>query len=289
MIENILSIGHSVNLVTNFISGLGDRELYFSYGKHIPDTLVPENTVLWMGGIHAFRAQQLGFGKHLTSPGSDWLPNLPKEFLGRVIRETQLQQLDEYENALWVKPSEAKVDNLKPGVYTYAQLQKKLTENLVSGKVSIQYTSTVLQPNWEHRFFVMDGKIMTGSPYSVDGIGYHKSISWSKYAEAEAFLETFLQAKIPQPYAVTIDVGYNMETDRWFVVEANRPWSSGMYGADPKHFLAVVEASQHPDDPQWTWKPDVHLQLVNDLEPLRLIPWPDERSVEVIQFQKQKK
>lgn len=199
MIENILSIGHSVNLVTSFIPGLDDRELYFSYGKHVPDTLVPEKTALWMGGIHAFRAQQLGFGKHLTSPGADWLPNLPEEFLGRVIKETQLQQLDEYEGVLWVKPSEAKVDSLKPEVYTYAQLQKMLSENLVSGKVSIQYTSTILQPNWEHRFFVMDGRIRTGSPYSVDGTGYHKSISWSKYAEAESFLNMFCKPRFPSP------------------------------------------------------------------------------------------
>ncbi len=125
------------------------------------------------------------------------------------------------------------------------------------GGVSVQWTNTIMDFAAEFRFFVVDGDAVTGSPYLVDGVADHSAgRSWSRYADAHAVARDFAVALAgSSPRALVLDIGWDRTRRGWFIVEANRPWSSGLYGCDPDEVAAVIEVSMC-DDSRWEWKPD---------------------------------
>ncbi len=96
----------------------------------------------------------------------------------------------------------------------------------------------------EFRFFMLDGKALTGSVYYRNGHTAEVDGEWpSEAAEFEAARELAEQAfevtKDRLPGSVVIDTGY-ISGKGWAVIEANPAWGSGLYGSDPGLVLQVI-------------------------------------------------
>jgi len=259
--EAILTMAKSVNLVSPLLSGIKDERFFFSYGEEIVD-VSSFDTSYWMAGAFAVKLREAGLAQNLCSPGSEWLSELPIELTGRTISEGNLDALESVSGEVWLKPSEAKIADLPAGKYVYSQVRDVFAKNDFSNNISLQWTHDIIRMNYEHRFFVLDGEILTGSPYLVDGMGYHKGIDTSKQHDAKEFAQ-FVLDNIDTPIAFTLDVAFDMDKERWLVIEGNRAWSSGLYGCDPQLALQSIKASCHSDDPLWAWKPDRHIEDIS--------------------------
>jgi hypothetical protein len=281
MTKALLAIGDTTRLVENLFTSNGPRELFFSYGDIIPDLSTYEASY-WMGGLYAAKLRQIGLAANLCSPGPKWLPSLDRAITGREVTEGKLINLSDTVGEFWVKPSEAKISTIPAGLYSYDKLKGLFEEGSFSSEISLQWTHEVLNINYEHRFFVAEGEILTGSPYLVDGKGYRTDIDTSHMPEAQAFAEYVLASDpMNMPPAFTLDVGLNAITDKWFVIEANRAWSSGLYGCDPTAASDVIEyaCSSPAIESKWQWKPDTHLtKLVQGLQALEVVNANEESS-----------
>jgi hypothetical protein len=263
----LLVMGKSVDIVSSMLPGVGDIDLFFSYGDVIPDLSGYDKTFFWMSGVYAFKLQKVGLAKNLCSPGASWLSGISVEYTGRRVITQDVSELEPFVGERWVKPAEAKIPSFVSATYNYSAVQQKIVENnLVSG-LALQWTNIILDIDLEHRFFVADGEVVTGSPYRVHGELFNPDIDWSYLAEAERFLKNVLK-DIKTPPACSIDVGFDHISERWVVIEANRAWSSGFYGCDPAATLEVVALSSEYDGVEWLWKPDEHIVLLNKGEPL---------------------
>jgi hypothetical protein len=281
MSNAILAVGDSTRLVTQLAHGLSGRELFFSYGREIPD-LSSYDVSYWMGGLYALKLQQLGLALHLCSPGAEWLPGLEPSVTGRTVYSGLVSELQEFSGELFVKPAEAKIRALPAGFYTPADVARIFAAQGFTEAIQLQWTTERLSINYEHRFFVAAGKVITGSPYLVNGGGWHESIDSSRFEEAKAFAQFVLNSyPDSMPPAFVLDVGLNELTDKWFVIEANRAWSSGLYGSNPALALEVIDEACSYAGELWRWKPDSHLrQVVADAEPITVATEPEEESVE---------
>jgi hypothetical protein len=271
MTKAVLAMGDSTRLVETLSKGLNGRKLFFSYGEEIPD-LTAYDTSYWMGGAYAAKLQNIGLATNLCSPGANWLPSLDADIAGRKIFSGTVSELPHTVNRIWVKPSEAKIVDFPAGLYTYKEVENIFARNDFSDDISLQWTHDIMDINYEHRFFVADGEAVTGSPYLVDGKGYHENIDRSHMPEAALFAQEVLTYDPNNmPSAFTLDVGLNQRTGKWFVVEGNRAWSSGFYGCNPSLALDVIDSSCAYSGEQWQWKPDEHLaKLSKTFTPLRI-------------------
>jgi hypothetical protein len=282
----ILTMGKSSRLVEPLTKGLIDQKLFFSYGLTIPD-LTTYKTSYWMGGAFALKLQRIGLATKLMSPGVNWLPELPLELTGRKILEGNLDSYLEYNNKAWVKPSEAKILSMPAGIYTPHKIKEIFAKQNFTYNISLQWTETVMRMNYEHRFFVAEKNIITGSPYLINGKGYNSEISYSRYNEAKNFAEHVLKT-VDTPPAFTLDVAFDENTSKWVVIEANRAWSSGLYGADPVAVLEVIQLSCFGNENKWSWQPDEHILQLGKEEPsLKIVPLEEiDNQPDVFEFSK---
>lgn len=265
MSKAILTIADTTRLVEPLLEGLGDRRLFFSFGEEVPDLSFME-TSIWMGGAYATQLQNIGLAQTLCSPGVQWLPSLDVALTSRTIHSGELTDLSSYgAKQLWVKPSEAKIQSLPAASYSYRELVSIFHENNLPSTVSLQWTEDILDIDFEHRFFVADGKIISGSPYKVEGKGYSRFINMTEFDNAKLFAQFVLDSdSTNMPPAFVIDVGLNLKTQKWFVIEANRAWSSGLYGTDSAAALDVIDYACQYSEEKWQWKPDSHLVNLNE-------------------------
>jgi hypothetical protein len=286
MTNAILTMARSSRIVEPLTKGITNQRLFFSYGQTIPE-LSDFTTSYWMGGAFALKLRRIGLASRLVSPGATWLPELPVSLTGRTIHEGTLEAFLAYDVPAWVKPSEAKIVSIPAGMYSPAQIQEKFRAENFTHAISLQWTETVMSMNYEHRFFVADSKVITGSPYLVNGVGYHSGISYARYDEAKAFAQHVLD-EVETPPAFTLDVAFDERTEKWVVIEGNRAWSSGFYGADPVAALETVRLSCNHEGDDWLWQPDEHiLQLDMEQTQLVVVPVKDiEAQTDVLEFKK---
>lgn len=274
MSRAILTMGKSTQLVAPILNGSKELgiDLFFSFGESIPDLCAYDDVSYWMAGAYALKLQQAGLAKGLSSPGAEWLPQLPIVLLGRSIQSGTLNDLRNVDGKVWVKPSEAKVIDLPAGLYSADEVEAIFAANGFTDGIHLQWTHDVLNLDFEHRFFVADSQVVTGSPYKVAGKGFGPDIDFSQMEAASEFAQHTLDAlRENAPAAFTLDVAWDMDSKEWLVVEGNRAWSSGFYGADAGAALDVVRYSCNNTNPLWAWKPDEHLmQLSREYTPLRI-------------------
>ena len=256
--NQLLVMGRSIELLKQFEPLVGDKdwELWFSYGEEIP-SLEPDH-LFFGAGRFALALKRLQPERHFSSPGASWLPNLPAELLGRkVYEETFEDALEVMPEKLWFKFSELKHDLVPAEAYERCELKTILEAQPELKAVSCQWTTDLLTLNFEHRFFVVDGELLTGSPYHVDGkVTFAEGSAWRRFEEAELFArEVARELRTLAPDAYTLDVAFDVLRERWLIVEGNRAWFSGFYGSDPFKALEAVKASLAGDD-QWEWVPD---------------------------------
>lgn len=284
MSQVILTMGKSVSLINALLQGVTNQRLFFSYGEEIPD-LSGSQTAYWMGGRYALQLRQVGAAKNLCSPGADWLPSLDSALTGRKIYSGGLEDLMNFGcEKMWVKPSEAKIPDLPAAMYSPAEVQAVFLRNAFTSEINLQWCPTSLNLDYEHRFFIAEGEVISGSPYKVGGRGIMDN--FSEYSNALDFAANTARSiqQVSPPFYV-LDVALNVDTHSWIIVEANRPWSSGFYGCEPTATLEVVEASSNYSETRWAWQPDEHLiQLSQDWLPLKVIP-AGESSLGFIEYQ----
>lgn len=246
--------------------------VWFSYGENIPNVLESADFLFWGAGKYAASIKQTLPNTHFQSPGAYWLSTVPTEYLQRVIHTTTFTKaLEDLPAEVWLKLAEMKHEALPAKQYTKTELQTIYSTYPELGTCIVQWTETVLNLNYEHRFFILNDKPVTGSPYLIDNIVYNKNMSWEKYAEAQDFAATVTETmagKSPDSYV--LDVALN-DNSTWVVVEANRTWSSGLYGSEVKEVMKSLHVSMQPSN--FEWKPDeiVHTYATK----LNLVESPD--------------
>jgi hypothetical protein len=280
-----VAVSKSYGNVSRFVAGLEDRDMFLSYAREVPD--VSSYTILsyWMAGGYAARLQRAGLAPNLVAPGQNWLSEvseLDETLTCRKIFTTKIIELPTGA-LLFAKPAEAKIESIPAGKYFAENLMEICKNEGVPADTLFQWTDTLLNLNHEHRFFIADGHIHTGSPYLIDGSIYSSAMVSPYFSDAYEVAESFLkilESNRKLPPALTLDVGRDEDSGEWLIIEANPAWSSGPYGADPSEILKVLERAcswtEGRDDAKWLWEPAEYLTDLALKEPLvKIVPLED--------------
>lgn len=249
----------------DFMPGLHeDQTLIRDYGWEIPQKILDYDSVLWwMPAAHAARVQQAGYAIQLLAPGAAWLTTLPESLTQRPIFYSDVRsfRLATPTQNIFIKPAEAKIDGFEAAWRTPDEALEIINNTNLPEDSFLQWTSRLLNLNHEHRFYVLDGKVLTGSAYLVDGMTYYDGAISPLSDAAEYFAQKSVDSITQQPAAYTLDVGYDEFSHSWVVIEGNPAWCSGLYGADPALALLVIERACNPleKDVDFLWKPDASL------------------------------
>lgn len=258
----LLIMGRSIDALSQFQSLLGTdaHELWFSYGEHIPE--LSEGFLFWGAGRYAYSLRESVSSRHFMAPGPHWLSELPLDFLGRSVTTESFEQAINSigDRSVRFKLAETKHDRLKAARYNGDELRLILAELPELDTAQVQWTEAELSLDYEHRFFILGGEILTGSPYLVGGRVYSEATPWDRYDEAEAFAALAArELENSSPPSYVLDVAFDLEAERWIIVESNRTWSSGLYGADASRVLEGLKVALTPSD--WEWAPDPALAV----------------------------
>ena len=200
-------------------------------------------------------AQELSLA--LLEPPFGWLADLPRPYLLRDVSFTTLGEARGYPRRAFIKPADDKCFPAKVyGGGADLEASDLLPENtpvLISEPVSWEV---------EFRFFVLEGQLVTSSPYSRGGnLIRAEDGSWgaadTEVKQAHALCRALVEEMAGLiPPSVVIDVG-EISGRGWAVVEANASWASGIYGCDPGQVLrAIARASvkrEHVPNEERRW------------------------------------
>lgn len=168
----------------------------------------------------------------LLDPPHDWLPALPEEFRKRKVDHMTVSEARKIAHRSFIKPVDDKT--FKAQVFdSGSELPSHLEES--------EFVLVAEPLKWvvEYRFFLLNGKALTGSVYSRNGELDETPGSPGDFEIAQKLAETVAG---DLPAGVVVDVGI-IDERGWAVVEANPAWGSGIYQCDPEKVLYVVAAS----------------------------------------------
>lgn len=196
---------------------------------------IPEGADVFYYGntLHYDRVLEAGVKLRARPLNPMWV-NRDYGVLGRGVRamsRAEFQRLPEHQffvkcvHTKWFKPQICTPSTLNPG--------SSKPEDILHVQEVVKFLDEV-------RCWVVDGRIKTWSyyrknerPWRYGGGSSDPHYDWA-----------MLVAKVAHalPRATVIDVG--LVGDRWFVIEANEPWASGIYDCDPDECLKVIIADQ---------------------------------------------
>ena len=216
-------------------------------GSHVFDGLIG-GAVHWYGGPLAVDrvAGRLELG--LLEPADGWLAALSETWTGRVVELATLSDARSSRRPVFVKPPSDK--SFPAAVYSDGSRLPGYRDGL--GPDTPVLVSEVVTFAVEYRLFVLDGAVVTGSRYAVYGrLDVAPLTGDTHERDVREFATELLDAVADTlPSAVTLDVGLIQDPDtgveRWVVVEANMPWFSHSYAADPDTVLSVVLRAAGP-------------------------------------------
>lgn len=195
-------------------------------------------------GGHFYGGPALGaavaddLGVALLEPPDDWLPGLGGEFTHRRIRATTLGEARGLPGPVFVKPPRDKT--FPAAVY---ETGRALPDGPDGMPVLV---SEVVDWAAEFRLFVLDGEIRTGAQYASYG---RLEVAPLKDHDQRHAVRDFVRRLLTEhgkdlPSAVVVDIG--LVNGEWAVVEANMPWFSTVYAADPARALEVTLRAAGP-------------------------------------------
>ena len=142
----------------------------------------------------------------------DYYPEFLKQYLYREVWETNIWTLGK---KLFIKPADR-----------YKRFNGFVTNGGYKGKKRPPYwCSEIVKFNNEWRYYVANGKILTGEWYSGDEINTPDA--------------PLLDIEIPDNYCGAIDFG-ELSTGKLALVEANHPFACGWYGKDYKLYAEWI-------------------------------------------------
>ncbi|QRN93987.1 ATP-grasp domain-containing protein [Archangium violaceum] len=175
-------------------------------------------------------------GLALLEPAADTLSLLPEELVRRDVRFTTLGAARGERFPRFVKPADEK--QFRASVY-HSGAELPGPEVLEDGLPVL----TAEPVCWldEYRCFVLEGRVVTASPYAWKGEREESSLASFDLEGARTFAaEVLARAGDSFPSAVVLDVG-RIEGRGWAVVELNPAWSSGLYACDAAGVLRVLQ------------------------------------------------
>jgi hypothetical protein len=220
--------------------------------EHLTGWRVPEGFLV--GGLAHLYAGPLfadavaaDLGIVLLEPPEDWLTWLPHDVVRRRIRMLTMAEAWTLRTPAFLKPPN---DKSFP-----ARLYHDGTQ--LPGPDAVDSDTPVLASDpvrftVEFRLYVLDGEVLTGSQYAIDG---DLDIEPLAGHESEARILGFANEVLSEfadtlPSAVVVDVGFIDEGSGKpvpAVIEANAAWASGHYAADPERVLDVVLCAAGPE------------------------------------------
>lgn len=202
-----------------------------SYGLDVP--VHGFGTAWWMPQATAAHFLASGADLYLYSPPADWLDSLPYRYKGRVVVSLQVKDLDRdcVAGLGFCKLATGKLEEFPAKVRSYDSVVSLVRKLNLPDDCWLQF-SEVIEIDREFRFFVDEGKIMTGCSYLAGNVTYYDGLTENHalLAGAEAFLLGVFAAS-GERNAMVVDVGWRAGIG-FFVLEANPAWCSAWYACD---------------------------------------------------------
>jgi hypothetical protein len=174
---------------------------------------------------------------------SDWLPNLPAQYLKRSVKHMTLAEARTLIAPAFIKPAESK---------SFAARIYAAGADLPAADVEADnFPVLVAEPvTWDSEFrcFVLEREVATYSIYKRNGDASDDiaPATSAEIGDMLAFCAAFLSdVAVSVPPAFGLDVGY-IAGKGWAVIEANPAWASGVYQCDPAKVLLVLERACVP-------------------------------------------
>lgn len=205
----------------------------------VPVGLPDRDLLLYAAPLFAERVSQL-LPIDFPEPDDRWLTKLDPSLLNRRVEATTLAQARQIKERSFFKPASFKT--FKAGVYqSGAELPD---EDKADGDNPVLVSEVVVWES-EFRFFMLNGKALTGSVYFRFGESAEGNGDWpcdeDEFARARETAErAYADCSEGLPPGVVIDTGL-IQGRGWSVIEANPAWGSGLYGSEAASVLKVLE------------------------------------------------
>jgi len=176
----------------------------------------------------------------LLEPTFDLLTRVPERFLRRQVEAATFGALDRLAGRTFVKPADPLDKWFDAGVYSDVGAIR--TRNQLRPDAPVLLSEPV---EWsvEFRYFVLDGRVVAGSPYVAYG---RPAWRWRPGRAADVptagrvVVEGVCAAMEGElPPAFVLDVG-RIDDRGWAVVEFNPVWSAGLLNADAAAVLPAL-------------------------------------------------
>jgi hypothetical protein len=258
MIHNLTVVTHKRWLAAELCKAADTRNWTArqDYGFDVPE--LDDLTVLWMPTAHAARIVGMGLELPLLSIPSDWLSNVPYQYVQREIVTMEVSQLLNWElwQAGFAKLSTVKTDRVPAQWWkNMYEFQSALEAIEAPQNTSIQVCPTYQEFVNEYRVVIIDHEAVSVSRYLPESD--HEAYD-TELDEAMEFAHEVAQHMAQaSPRTYMMDIGTNA-IGEYLVIEANNTWSSNPYDNDPSlvvQALLVAYDRNYRDTSYW-YEPD---------------------------------
>lgn len=223
------------------------------YGFDLPPS--EEKAFFWMPAPYASKLYTVGRVKSLTSPPANLLSKLPEKFTGRKVSTLKLKDFN-LQGSGFCKPSDVKTDMLPAAFYDDVDVFKLKASEILLPDSSVQVSDKRFNIIIEYRFYVVNGEVVTGSPYLAGGVTYYdglKDTTFKKEAFSKAQeVASYIKHNKLSSNAYVLDI--MVTSEGCFVLEFNPVWCSGFYGCDLTSVINALIVSFSGGD--FLWEPD---------------------------------
>jgi hypothetical protein len=220
------------------------------------------------GGLMALAIER-GTTVRLFGPTAEWFVSLGPEITGRSWQQVGPAAARAMLDAgpVFVKLADAKRRDMPARRYrSVGAFDAVINAAGLPEHVQLLATTGWFDVDSEYRVFTQGRAVLTTSAYWVQDepwsplLHSHRASFHSEAARyAEEVLADLADADLPP--AAVLDVA-RLTDGRFFVLEANQSWGSGLYGCDPRAALDAVLAANASHDDRWLWRPDAAAGIV---------------------------
>ena len=182
------------------------------------------------GGTSFALVLQKKLGFKLCTPPDDLILSLPPEALKRRIQKQRLQDAENFQYPLFVKPVIPKL--FAAQVYNNLAELSRECHGLAVGTAVL--TSDVVLFVAEARAFLLDGEVLDCALYEGDANVQEAAAAAARLARS-----------LPLISALVLDVGL-IEERGWVVIELNAAWGAGLNGCQAERIWPCIAAASGP-------------------------------------------
>ncbi len=181
----------------------------------------------------------------IESPALNILYSIPRHFLKREIQPSSLGEARKMKGKWHIRPAEKKVFPM--GIFYDG---RGLPSPKELGDRTPVLISEIVEWEWQYRFFVAKGEILTYSPIAKGRQPAHdREGNWLFDTARDASVEERVKALIEEsssvlPAAFAVDFG--LRDGKWAVHEIHSPCDSLLYGCTEIRVLPALEAVCSP-------------------------------------------